>query len=475
MLKRILPIAAALVFAAWQSIATAQDQQPTTLPWEASRRVSTPILRPPAGPQEILERYELGVSQLAGFVNGQPFSPAEEDLLVKILYRLPRIGMDHIERWRQQGVTWDQLAAAAADYRVQVFHARGRVRRVEKRTLPSEQAELYEFAQYYRVTLALADSPYEAIVFARHLPATWQLDALLDEPAVVDGLFLKLGDAAVSPRQFYFATSRVAWLPEQVHPEQGIGPSHVALAKAGMDAGLWDDVRNSNGAPLGDADREAFYQLLTAVTRPAAGELRTSWDKPLDLVPLLERPIDLQSSILPVEGRTQRIMKVPVADIDIQNRFGLDHYYEIDMLLPLGATNLRFGNDAAGGKRPEFRNHFPATLIVRDLPAGLAEGESVRQTILADAVFFKIWTYRANYTEQFAQLQPAPLFVAREPRIVPSGAGNWDAGLFIVTALGLTVGVIVLVIWWSSRDNTAARQQTAQRKQAQPDFSKFAD
>jgi len=247
------------------------------------------------------------------------------------------------------------------------------------------------------------------------------------------------------------------------------------LAKAGMDAGLWDDVRKFNNAPLGGADREAFYQLLAALRRPEAGDLRAMWAKPLDIVPLLERPSELQGAILSVEGRTQRIMKVPVADTDIQSRFGLDHYYEIDMLLPLGATSLRFDNDAVGGKRPEFRNHFPATLIVRDLPAGLAEGESVRQTIRADAVFFKIWTYRANYTEQFGQLQPAPLFVARVPRIVStSGAGNWDAGLFIVAALSLTVGVIVLVIWWSSRNNTAARQRAASRQDAQPDFSKLA-
>ena len=102
---------------------------------------------------EILERFDIGKSQLESFVSGEPLSPGEDDVLVKILYRLPRLGLDNLERWRQRGVSWDQLAAAPAEQRANVFHLSGRVQRVERQKLLPEQAELYEFNDYFRVTL----------------------------------------------------------------------------------------------------------------------------------------------------------------------------------------------------------------------------------------------------------------------------------------------------------------------------------
>src|SRR5262249_9778354 len=149
----------------------------------------------------------------------------------------------------------------------------------------------------------------------------------LDEPASADALFLKAGDDQRQPPQLYFVAGRVAWLPEKPTSQRGISPSHVALAKARMDAGLWGSVRGTNRAPLGDSDREAFYQLLAALQRPV-GEVRTAEDRPLDVVSLLQQPGDWQGSLLPLQGRTQRIMRVAVVDPDIQSRFGLDHYYE---------------------------------------------------------------------------------------------------------------------------------------------------
>ena len=84
------------------------------LPWEEPPRTSEPVLRPPSGPKEILERYNIGESQLAGFFSGQPLGPSEEEVLGKILYHFPRFGLDNVERWRKTGITWDQVAAAPA-------------------------------------------------------------------------------------------------------------------------------------------------------------------------------------------------------------------------------------------------------------------------------------------------------------------------------------------------------------------------
>src|SRR5687768_12411023 len=50
---------------------------PGALPWEEAPRTSEPVLRPPSGPVEILERYDIGESQLAGFFSGQPLGASE--------------------------------------------------------------------------------------------------------------------------------------------------------------------------------------------------------------------------------------------------------------------------------------------------------------------------------------------------------------------------------------------------------------
>jgi hypothetical protein len=156
------------------------NRTPGALPWEEPPRTSEPVLRPASGPKEILERYNIGESQLAGFFSGQPLGPSEEEVLAKILYHFPRFGLDNVERWRKSGVTWDQVAAAPAEYRAAILPLAGRVTKVEESKLLPEVAELLEFDSYYRVTLQLADSPYQAIVSTRQIPGAWPIGRPLD-------------------------------------------------------------------------------------------------------------------------------------------------------------------------------------------------------------------------------------------------------------------------------------------------------
>src|SRR5205809_1153073 len=62
-------------------VLTAAGQQPAAapnrLPWEPPPRVDEPILRPPSGPAEIFERFDIGPSQLETFTSGQALSPGE--------------------------------------------------------------------------------------------------------------------------------------------------------------------------------------------------------------------------------------------------------------------------------------------------------------------------------------------------------------------------------------------------------------
>jgi hypothetical protein len=459
--------------------ATAQPtQQPTgPLPWEAPPRVSEPILRPPAGAKEILERYGIGASQLQGFFSGQPLGPSEEDVLIKILYRFPRLGLDNIENWRRNDVTWDQVAAAPAEFQTDFFRLHGRVKRVEKIELLPELIALLEIPAYYRVTLAIEDSPYQALICTLRVPAAWKLDEPLDERAAADGMFLKLGDAMAEDPSLVFASGRVAWLPDRAEPANHVGAAQIELAKLGVDFGLFDDVRLSNGRGIGDPDREAFYQLLHALSQPAAKRLKGAGPEPMDVVPLLENPAEHHGDLFPVRGTARRIMRVPVRDVDIQRRFGIDHYYIIELFLPLGEKRLQMGKDPTGEKNPIYVNSFPATLNVRQLPPGLEVGENLSITVRADAVFFKVWSYRSSYTDKFEEAQLAPLFFAFEPQVVVrQQESNAVVSTLVIAALGLAVGIAVLSMFWFRRSDkafAAARRKATTDDTPPPDFSKL--
>jgi hypothetical protein len=448
------------------------------LPWEEPPRVSEPVLRPPSGPKEILERYDIGESQLAGFFSGQPLGPSEEEVLAKILFHFPRFGLDNVERWRKKDVSWDQLAAAPAEHRAEIFPVRGRVKQVARQKLLPELAELLEFDHYFRVTLEIVDSPYQAIVLTRTIPAAWKIDEPLDERAAIDGLFLKLGDETAEKPQLLFAAQRIAWLPDKAAADKGIGAPQVALANLGFDVGLLDDVRASKLAAPGDLDREAFYQLLSTMGQPGARQLQATGPDPLDAVPLLKSPGDHMGEVLRVRGRVHRVLKVPVEDKDIQRRFGIDHYYEVDLFVPLGDTSLRFGKDPKGEKNPVYSRTFPLTLIVRKLPPGLPEGEKATEVVRADAVFFKVWTYRAKYTDQFGQLQPALMLMAPEPTVVPHEPhANAVVSGLIVAAFAVALGTVLIVWWWFGWSDRAAiaAARAATAAQGPPDFSKLAE
>jgi hypothetical protein len=429
----------------------------------------------PQGPREILERYDVGPSQLESFFSGEPLSPSENDVLVKILYHLPRMGLENLQRWRQPGVAWDHVASAPAEYRAKVFHLEGRVQRVERQELLPEQAELLEFRYYYRVTLALADSPHVALVCASQVPSVWPLDGLLDERAETDALFLKVGDAAADPPQLVFAAGRMAWLPDRLESERGVGPAQLALASRGMDIGLWEQVRELNGRPIVEADRETFYQLLAAVGRSDALSLKAADQAPLNLVPLLERPAQKQGDVFHVAGIARRVVKVEVSEQDIQSRFGLDHYYEIELSLPLGDVVLRLGDDATGEKNPIYDQYFPGTLHVRHLPPGLSIGEKLSQPIEANAVFYRLWSFRSAYMDKYNGLQAAPLFMANQPRIAPAPrSATWLTGGLVAAAFGIIIATVGVMTWWNRRlDRSLSAQRRAALNSQPPDFSRL--
>jgi hypothetical protein len=442
----------------------------------------TPVTRSPASPLEVLKKFDISESQFESFFAGQPLGPAEEEILAKILYRWPRLGQENIESWRKKDVSWDQLVAAPADHRAEMFHVRGRVTLVHKVPLTPEIADRLEFSHFYSASVSIHDSPYVAQICASAVPAAWKLDTEMDEPISADGLFLKVGDETAQPPPLIFAAERIAWHPEKAHSEAHVGLDQVALAQAGVDWGLFEIVRAENGHGIGGPDREPFYQTL-AVMAGDKGTRLPAATAPIDIPQLLQKSETLLGDRMKVRGTARRVTKVTVEAADIRRRFGIDHYYEIDLSIPLDKP-MKVAKEANSKDALLYGNSFPATLIVPKLPENLPEGENVHVVVVTDATFYKLWSYQSSYTSQKNMRQAAPLFMASSVRALEESSPLtlFSSGL-VTAAMLLAGGTFIGIYWWfrmSDRASRAAsgptihdaiRQGAEQAAAEKPDFS----
>lgn len=436
------------------------------LPW-SNRDLSN---RPPESPREMLRLFDIGESQLRSLFDGQPLGAEDEETLTTFLYRFPRMGEDTIFLWRTS-LTLEELAAAPAAHRGVVAHVRGVVQQMEQRELIPELSRLYGFRRYWLLSVASADSPHPVQVATRNIPAAWG-----DEPAddldfgcEFDGFFLKTA-AETAPAPLIFAASRVRWRPVRPRPEFGIGDSQLLLARHGVDMGWLEVIKEQNSKPLGSADRAAFYEMLKASSILDDQDLQTVEPRQASLAALLVQPDELFGQLLRLKVRAARITRVTVGDQDIQRMQGIDHYYQIDAFLPLGDQSVRLGE---GQDAPEYRNSFPMTICMVDLPPSMQEidkrmaaGESpvevYERELRVTGFFYRIWSYRAGFIDQRTpgKLQPAPMILASRMDIVSLPGVSADAlslafGVGFVSLLALVCGLL----WWTSRKDAVVDKE----------------
>lgn len=252
----------------------------------------------------------------------------------------------------------------------------------------------------------------------------------------------------------------MAWYPDREDPQLGIGRWHVWLAEHGLDIGLFDDVRARNAKGMDSlADARCFYQLLGALARADAAEIGQLPASPLDLEDALVRPRQQHGKLLTVRGTARRITKINIERPYYRQLIGADHYYEIDVFVPLENQRIRLSRDEQG---PEFENAFPVTLCVLRLPPDLEPSDNLNEEIQARAFFFKLWSYESRYVRQFGprQAQVSPLLVAADVvRVESSPPANP-----IATAAAVTIIVLVLAgIWFGLWSTMRSDRRSASR------------
>ncbi len=460
------PAVAQPVTAPGQADPSPPVQPPEKLPWnETPAAVDSLPPRKLTHPSQLLELYGIAESQLKMLADGEPLGPDDEETLIRILYQMPRFPLAALQRWAAPQLEVAPLLDVPAEHRSDAFHLEGRARQMRRVVLPPELAERFEFAEYVVVTIDCREPPCQLEVCTRAVPAAWQ-PGPMDEPVSAFGLFLKTsrveGRAAL-----VFAAPRVAWHPDRPDPSHDVLADHVVLADLGMDIGLMDGVRQRNRQGIESADSECFYQLLSAVGKAAPGELAEHAERDPPFGPLLQAPRRNQGRLFSLPGTARRVSKILVGEEDLQERFGFDHYYQVDIFVPLGNQVVRLGDPGESGEVPTFEHNYPITVCVRELPPGLTVGDDLRQEVRVAGVYFKLWSYRSEYISSFddRQLQIGPLFIAHDLQTIDavSSRSPWVgvvAGVLFVLALAATW----FGLWRSGRRDRAFEQEANRRR-----------
>lgn len=412
-----------------------------------------------AGPRELLELYGIDASHFARLTDGRPWEDAEDEILMKIFYRLPSLRLIELQRWAQP-LSVAELTSQPDSHRGEVYRLEGRAVSVETLHPVPEIAERLRLNRYYRVALELPGGQ-RAAVFAREIPDSWTRKDELSEPAAALGFFLKIGDEEGSPAPIFVA-HRIAWYP------------NTLLGKLGMDMGLLDRVwlEEMSGGPGGTEkgidvrklrltgnDREAFYQMLAAVgraepgklTREARQRLAATGRKSYSVVPLFNRPKTQLGQLIVLTGNARRILRIAVDDEEIRSRLGMDHYYEIYL----------FTDDSQDN---------PLVFCVREIPPGLPTGEGPQfsHQVAIAGFFFKTWAYRRTTQEESGKVewQLAPLLIGREAVWLPPPSSGADPVYEVIagTIIFLVLAGSGLLVWFYRRGDRKARQYTVGRQ-----------
>ena len=463
------PLLWSLLLATISASALAQDD--SRVPWNAPQAISDNL--PPrqiGSPRELLAVYGIDEDQLNALADGHNVEGSEWQTLIRILFRLPQFPLHRLEAWSNGDRTLDDVAAAPRTHSGQALRVRGRVHRIATERVPGDINTGVGFNVYHQVHLE-TDQGTKLQVYTRTIPAAWHNAVPPAAPAQATTLFLKIGPGD-EDAPLVFVASRLAWFPDQPDEAFGVTDDHVYLASLGMDFSLFDTVRERNRRSVDRDERECFYQLLAAVDRAEEDEFARRASSDFDLAPLLQQPQQHHGDLLTIVGTARRITRVVVGDEDIQQRLGINHYYQIDLFVPLGKKQVvRLGRSDNAQQSPTFANSFPVTACVRELPPGLAEGDDLRQEIRIPAVYFKLWAYRSQFVSSFdqRQLQISPLLVGRQPILIdrpPSSnrfLGEWLAVGFLIALAGSWIW-----LWRWQREDARFSKQTFRRRHSLP-------
>lgn len=458
--------------------------------------------------QDFWKLYEVSDSFRERYTDGAPWS--QEEGLLFFFYHL----QEHITQERLEGWAKPENALAELDSiqgpelnsrRFDAFWIYGRLLSVEKTDLEENISFRYGVSSFYTCKLELNDGRHVTL-FCQQIPRALQKPgALASKPKVgLIALFLKKGEkeenvSIPDPEKpgeklelasMFMVGRRLACYPDTL------------LGNAGFDEGLFDDLDREELAEdanrsamvdmrLSSRNRECFYQMMNAVFHmtpdslarivadveanapddhfekinyPGHEKLLKEGKRPKrysSVVPLFNQPAKERGHFFFLKGIARRIDLIHVNDPDVNNRFGINHYYEIFLF-------------------PDEAPDSPIVVLVPDLPPEITPGNDLGYYVELEipAFFFNTWSYEKGKSEDGKQLrQLSPLLIGGIPARTVSTMYAPNLTWFLVIGGMVFTALFIfstILFFMSNRENEIA-QKNRMKMYSLPEGTHFQD
>lgn len=181
-------------------------------------------------------------------------------------------------------------------------------------------------------------------------------------------------------------------------------------------------------------------------------------------------PFDLGQAMV-FDGVLRRVTKVRVSDDELRQRFGLDHYFQLDVFVNTGAP-------AAIDKTPGAKSveTWPVFFWTPSVPPGWETwvDKDVRQKVRIAGVYFRLFEYESTFAVENSRIgkQWGPILIG--PGVYWRPPAEEDNSLYAMIAGGLFAAAVLLAwlgLWRFRRGDRRFRRQTIER-QREPEAGK---
>jgi hypothetical protein len=282
----------------------------------------------------------------------------------------------------------------------ELFEINGTVESIERLSSVKEVSGL-EHKPLYRCNVKL-DKGISLVVLSVNIPSRWNISQPINERVSLQGVLLR---ADAKP---LLLTTHLNWFPTSDLPS-----GQLLLARFGMDAGLWDFIKQRAPfiSPANGREAEAFYSCLAAFMRIPASELANA-----ALARIAETAV-----LTADEQEMSKLERQVAASLKEQAAMGLSSVAplflkpetEVGELVRLQGTARRavriaVDDPTALALQPPVREYFELELFTADsqnlpivccvtrLPPEFPTGDAIRESVRLDGVFFKSWQYRTR-------------------------------------------------------------------------------
>lgn len=427
-----------------------------------------------SSPRAMLDIVQVDASQRKHFVDDRPIED-ESETLGRVLFRLPRFAQADIDHWTKPIDEPDAMLRNPDSYRFEMFDVRGDVVTLQKLSVIPELVQRLGFREYYAVTVRHNDT--QSIVYTRNIPNRWQSilesnpELPIGETIRAQSLLLKRGLDGDGKKSLFFAAPRLNWHPSKSSRQLGTTEDQVLLGQLGLDIDrLSDLVQRSK---MTAQDRECFYQALAAVRLVEPEQLARLGRREFEIARMIQTPEQVTGELYTLHGLARRAIMIQVEDKDIRERFGIEHYFEIEVFMELD-RKVRFVDpeDAKDAEAKVF-NEYPFVICVAELPPGMEQGDDIRVPLTFSGFFLKLWAYETEFMSggrartAKPRLQQSPLLIGPTVTVGEQFAPQ-ESQLSLIIACLFTacLGAVWLLLWRASVQDSRKSKQLFRKHDA---------